>query len=112
MQKIILIKFGDNDFYKTFIHAMEQLHKKDFIYDLNKKQIAFVFSEVLFTSYIIAQNNLAYNGLEKLDEKYIERMKGYFKLKPSKILTGDEVVVNEWDNSESFYMTPDDFGCF
>jgi len=112
MKKAILIKFGDNDFHRTFMHAMEQLHKKDFIYELSKEKIAFVFSEILFASYLVAQNNLEYNGLQNLDSNYIKRIKEYLVIKPSKVYTGDNALklLMEWDNGDSYYMTPYDFG--
>jgi len=110
MSKAILIKFGDNDFCNTFMHAMQQLHTKEFIYNLTKEKIAFIFSEVLFGSYLIAQNNLEYNGLENLDESYVNRMKNYLKIQPEQILQGAEAdwefSKSEWENSEWFYMTP------
>lgn len=110
MSQAILIKFGDNDFGGAFMHAMEQLHTKKFIYDLTKEKIAFIFSEVLFSSYLIAQNNLAYNGFENLDASCIENTKDYLKIQPEQILQGaeadSEFLKAEWQNSEWFYMTP------
>jgi hypothetical protein len=110
MTQAILIKFGDNDFHNAFMHAMSQLHTREFIYGLSKEKISFIFSEVLFSSYLIAQNNLEYNGLENLDEKYILHIKDYLKISPEDIFVGEsadsEFSKTHWQNGDWFYMNP------
>lgn len=108
MTNTLLIKTGDNDFYNTFKPMMEfLLQDKKILKIKDKTKLSFILSNMAFAFYVGNQNPCEYNGLEKLDSKYIQYMKNYLTVYEDQIFIDDEAVdyMNKceyWDNGESY----------
>jgi len=114
----IAIKFGDNDFYNTFIPLLEVLNRA---YQWNdklpedKNKLCFIINQLSINMYLLFQNQYEYNGMEnvvdglKTDEndEWIH-IKDYFKITPENILLNDEVdkylSETKWDNSDTYLL--------
>lgn len=92
------IKFGDNDFHRTFASMLPVIAKgiynrrdwSDFYKEwqpVHKEIIAKMVSEFGYTFYRLSQNMWEYNFHE--DD---ERIKEYFHVNPDKVFIDDELV--------------------
>lgn len=109
-QGAILVNFGDNDFYKTWLAVLDSFASNPELFRIkDKKVLAFILSQAAFGMYVMHQNQCRYDGMEKMDEAYIIRMREYLTVTAEQILIGEEVAefitnCDGWNNSDSFYV--------
>ncbi|MEK6832669.1 MAG: hypothetical protein AABY32_01365 [Nanoarchaeota archaeon] len=99
----IAIRFGDNDFYNTFIpllNIIKDAYLKNNTFTEDKNKLCFIIRELASITYLTHQNHYDYNGLDKIENgletgshKEIIFIKKYFnkKITPDRILVNDEV---------------------
>lgn len=84
MNKPIAIKFGDNDFYHTFMPLMRALSESRF--DGTKEELVALINASAYTFYCIYQNH----GVpDESERKY--KTSDYLKVEPRSVYYGDEV---------------------
>lgn len=110
MSSIILVKFGDNDFYYTWNAVLESAITDESIFDVkDKKKLAFILSQAAWGMYCLHQNRCSYNGLENFDFDYIKHMQEYLSIDETRVLLDEEATDYfqshaGWGNCESFYI--------
>lgn len=96
----VAIKFGDNDYYKSFVGVLEAIKNARSI-PQDKEKICEIVNEISYGMYLLYQN-----PLEEGDN-----IKQYLQIKPDDILIDDEVEKYleefEWNNSETFVFDGD-----
>jgi hypothetical protein len=98
----IAIKFGDNDFIKTFDPIMDTLHKA-YLYreelPTSKEHLLKIINNLSFSYYLLFQSR-----------GYLETEKNYLQLDKSKLLLNEEVddylnsLESGYDNSSTFIL--------
>lgn len=109
------IRFGDNDFYYTFIGILTNIDKaieagrsyKGGLLSISKAKWVELINEMALSSYYLWQNQFAYtNGATH--EEHRERTREYLKVKPNRILLNESLDAylekTEGDNGETFIL--------
>ncbi len=107
------IRFGDNDFYYTFIGILNTLKnavlKGHTAVPTNKKQLTTIINNMSVGHYLSHQNQFRHAGRFGDFNNHIEHLRSYLKIKPEQVFINEEVVdflkKNDWDNGEFFYIT-------
>ena len=114
----IAIRFGDNDFYTTFINSLNIIGNS-MVYngntDISKERLVGILNKLSPVMYATFQNPFEYNGLEKSDgtdldnNKEYSRISNYLQIKTNNVMYDDEVDKHKdfcdgWDNSETFVL--------
>lgn len=86
----LAIRFGDNDFYNTFIPLLQSInsafHNSDNFPEDKTSLLRFV-NELSFPFYLLAQNQLKYNA----SEEELKRMKKYLEISEEQLLLDKEI---------------------
>lgn len=94
----IAIKFGDNDFYKTFIPVLKILFlafQENNRLTIDKNRLCWLINSLSPTTYVAVQNHWEYNGLElavdtETNKEYTS-IRQYLHIKPENLLINEEV---------------------
>lgn len=105
--KKIAIKFGDNDFYNTFIPLLKVFLEAEYIPN-NKEKICYLINLLSYPLYLLNQNSWKYNGLENEIElgksHHSIHIKEYLRLESNQLLLNEEVdkLIEEGDAMHCF----------
>lgn len=117
----LAIKFGDNDFYFTFMPLLDILSESpwfDSNFDVPKECWAEIINRLSAATHVLFQSrpdmvSYGYSALEEELKTALE-VRDYVKISPEQILIGEEVdeyLANvEWDNGETFVVILNEYG--
>lgn len=106
--KYLIIRFSDNDFYAVYCKLAACILLAERALPTDKNKLSFLVNQLLFGMYVLFQNPFKYNGMEKMDSTYIDHMRAYLQIDPTRILVNEDAVEyklnTDWDNGETLYV--------
>lgn len=108
----IAIKFGDNDFYYTWIGVLNAIYNAGqeghTAVPIEKAQLLKIINEISVGMYFLYQNQFRYNNGVTTQEHF-DHSREYLQITEDQLLIGDEVTdyiieVEGDDNGETFIL--------
>lgn len=107
----IAIRFGDNDFYYTWVSVLRVIldswrygHTE---VPMDKDKLIIIINELSLGCYLVNQNQFRYTNSDTM-EGHIEHIREYLKIGEKKLLVGGEVDKYlekvDWDNGETYIL--------